>query len=669
MSELDTTESTRPDTPPSPRLPDAAEPVGEPKEAPEPRRAESPTRSGPDDTEEPEAPESADDAAEPDEPEGSAEPLEPEASAERDKDTDTGAADARPDDEAEPEEPEEPESPETEDEDKDETEADADAERPDEPEAPETLAPDDGEAEPEEPEAPEHPENSEEPEAEEEPDDSEQDPADPEREDVEEGDEPDAPTEGEDPDASAASGRPEAPDDEDVPELELELKPRREVPYSAAYVASLSAGKLDEASRKAPEVPHVERRVSPSSDNAADADEQADHDTLQEAQASDSSAEIEPEPDEAADDSATDDNTELQESDAPEELAEPESGDGADEAVAPVEAQQAAPTNGLIDEAGRVPVEELEPQAGDARNLGAHADSKAKSVEALEAKTPRSEAEAAGLAGSGAVAGETLRPSDGSGISQDHEPKAESKAEAAEGEAEQYDNSALRDGPGYQKEIDDQLGARGLDRSEHDKLRLTRTNELSEPQAREVVGVRDAIRLDEGRMVTKVITPETMEAYLGNATKLGPYSFNPGEFRGSIARGSDTADLRSMDQLRDGLALDDGGAGWTPVPRGASEAYQLRFPAPHDMRADPTLGAVGDKPLADHVAGMAGQSEGRAWDDPFLGTGYTGGGVPEWYAEPTSLPHHAEIWRMHSDGTEEAVGFFDKNEGLWNEYD
>ncbi|UQX04548.1 hypothetical protein [Streptomyces sp. RerS4] len=254
---------------------------------------------------------------------------------------------------------------------------------------------------------------------------------------------------------------------------------------------------------------------------------------------------------------------------------------------------------------------------------------------------------------------------------QDPAAPTENEADAAEGPggAEQYDNSALRDGPSYHEEIDDQLAARGLDRSEHDKLRLTRTNDLTEPQAREVVGVRDGIKLDDGRMVTKVLKPEVAQAYLDNDTTLGGRDFDPGEFRGSIARGSDTADLRSMDELRDGLALDDGGAGWTPVPPGASEAYQLRFPSPHGMRADATLGAVGDQGLADHVAGMAGQSPGRAWDDPFLGTGYTGGGVPEWEAKPTAFPDHAEIWRMHADGTEEAVGFFDKNEGLWNYYD
>ncbi|WP_189958002.1 hypothetical protein [Streptomyces alanosinicus] len=315
------------------------------------------------------------------------------------------------------------------------------------------------------------------------------------------------------------------------------------------------------------------------------------------------------------------------------------------------------------------PTDVAEAQAEGAQNPVAHAENEARPVEGLKAKTSRDEAGASDLVGPGAEAGNTVLSGDRNRIPQAIEPTAELEVGAAEGGADQYGNSALRDGPNYQEEIDDQLGARSLDRSEHDKLRLTPTNDLTEAQAREVVGVRDGIKLGEGRMVTKVLKPEVAQAYLENATKLGNYDFKPGEFRGSIARGSDTADLRSMDQLRDGLALDDGGAGWTPVPPGASEAYQLRFPAPHGMRAEVTLGAVGDQELADHVAGMAGQSPGRAWDDPFLGTGYTGGGVPEWDAKPTGFPHHAEIWRMNADGTEEAVGFFDKNERLWNYYD
>ncbi|MEV7213748.1 hypothetical protein AB0O31_11730 [Kitasatospora cineracea] len=42
-----------------------------------------------------------------------------------------------------------------------------------------------------------------------------------------------------------------------------------------------------------------------------------------------------------------------------------------------------------------------------------------------------------------------------------------------------YGNGALRDGPGYQQEIDRELAPRGLDRAEHDRLRRTPTNDLN----------------------------------------------------------------------------------------------------------------------------------------------------------------------------------------------
>ncbi|QKW18941.1 hypothetical protein HUT16_07580 [Kitasatospora sp. NA04385] len=303
-----------------------------------------------------------------------------------------------------------------------------------------------------------------------------------------------------------------------------------------------------------------------------------------------------------------------------------------------------------------------------ARNLAAHAATEAKIAEDLKAVAPRDlkvaapkNLEAAGprlASEESALAGEAGTV-----------PSPRTAPGSAPLETEQYGNGALRDGPSYQQQIDEELAPRGLDRAEHDRLRLSPTNSLTEEQARQVVQVRDAIKLDEGRMVTKIVKPDVAEAYLENSTTLGGRTFDPGEFRGSIARGSDTADLRSMDDLRDGLALDDGGAGWSPVPPGASEAYQLRFPAPHGMEADPTLGAVNDQALADRVAGMAGQNAGKNWDAPFLGTGYTGGGVPEWDAKPTGFPHGAEIWRMDADGTEEAVGRFDKSDGLWKYYD
>ena len=114
----------------------------------------------------------------------------------------------------------------------------------------------------------------------------------------------------------------------------------------------------------------------------------------------------------------------------------------------------------------------------------------------------------------------------------------------------------------------------------------------------------------------------------------------------------------------DALALDDKGAGWSPVPEGAGEAYQLRLHAPADLKAATTFGAVDDQAAADNVARLAGaDTPGRPWQDPFTGTGYTGGGVPEWDAARTEVPGGSEIWRMTPDGKESLAAYFDK--GKW----
>ncbi|MGW0754239.1 hypothetical protein [Streptomyces sp. NPDC002587] len=383
MSELDTAETTKVDAPTPPPQPDTPEPVGEPKEAPEADRVGPPTDSAPDDTADPEEPEgpadsadpeadpeSADDA-EPDEPEDLDASTEPQASAEAATDgaedadaadagaSDDAAVDATVDEDAQPDEPEGPDAPA-------EPEASAAADgdeggdaEPGEPEAPEGEEPPErqevsGESEAqEEPDGSveqdtdaveEHDESEEAGEVVEEPQGSTEEDS-PESAETAEPEEPDAPAEGEAADAPEAPGELEEPNG-DLPELELELKPYRDsVPYSVEYTASLSAEQPAEASKKAPELPHMERRDSASSDDTADPD------TLQEPQTSDGLAEPEPEPAEASNDSATDDSAEYQ----------AESADAADQAGDPVEVRkQEALANGLIDEAGRVPVEELE---------------------------------------------------------------------------------------------------------------------------------------------------------------------------------------------------------------------------------------------------------------------------------------------------------------------
>lgn len=301
--------------------------------------------------------------------------------------------------------------------------------------------------------------------------------------------------------------------------------------------------------------------------------------------------------------------------------------------------------------------------------LADHAQTEADITADLKAKMPKDPAPvtarattsgAAGAEGGGAES--TVK---GSRLQQALEQDDGVAADAA---APRYSSSSLRDAPNFGDQIDGELDARGLDRGEHDRLRTTATNDLTDDQIQQVVDVRNSIKLEDGQMVTKVVSKDTADKYLDNAAG---DRFDPTSVRGSIARGADTADLDTPAKLRDGLALDDKGVGWSPVPEGADAAYQLRFPKPADMGTDISFGAVGadSQRLADHVAQMAGKDSGQAWEDPFTGTGYTGGGVPEWQASPTQLPDHAEIWKVGADGSEAPVGYFDKEAGSWARYE
>ncbi|MBS2967100.1 hypothetical protein KGA66_28970 [Actinocrinis puniceicyclus] len=206
----------------------------------------------------------------------------------------------------------------------------------------------------------------------------------------------------------------------------------------------------------------------------------------------------------------------------------------------------------------------------------------------------------------------------------------------------EFSRSALHDRPSFDEELQKELDARGLSRAEHDRLRTTPTNLLTEREARQVIEVRQSIKADGGQIMTKVLHPNVAEHYLSNATEMNGRSFNPGGFGGSIARGTDTQHLETPAQLRDGLALDDNGQGWSPVQKNAGEAYQLRFRAPENMDASVSFGAVNNDAVAQRVGEIAGQ-EGRSWAAPFTGTGYTAGGVPEWVARTNVFPDRAEI--------------------------
>lgn len=259
--------------------------------------------------------------------------------------------------------------------------------------------------------------------------------------------------------------------------------------------------------------------------------------------------------------------------------------------------------------------------------------------------------------------------------------------------APQYDRNALSsDTDSYGQEIDKALAEHpelNMDRATYDQLRVSPTNDMTDAQVHGLVTVRNSIPI-KGKLLTKVIKPEIMEKYMSNGRDLAPDDrFNPNMFGNSIARGADTADLVTPQQLRNGLSLDDGfPAGspksWTPIPEGATEAYQLRMPAPDNMQAGVSFGAVRPtfddsvptqdvaaqtadaQAAADRVATAAGQSgDGTLLTAPFTGTGYTEGGIPEWQAGFTEFGGRAEMWKVTADGQESMVGYYDPDLREW----
>ncbi|MCA1673108.1 MAG: hypothetical protein LC799_13225, partial [Actinobacteria bacterium] len=227
----------------------------------------------------------------------------------------------------------------------------------------------------------------------------------------------------------------------------------------------------------------------------------------------------------------------------------------------------------------------------------------------------------------------------------------------------ELDRAAMRDRDSFEDEYQRILDERGLDRAEHDRLRSTPSDLLTEAETRQVIEVRDAIRADPGTVMTKVLHPDQAAAYLDNLTAVDGRNFNPGAAGGFVARGTDVADVNTPQGLRDALALDDRGAGWTPVPDGVESALQLRFRAPENADMPIAYGGRTDA-VADRMADLGGvDGPPIRGNDPYVGTGYTGGGLPEWQARGVPLGDRAEIWEISSSGDEVLVGVYDPTQG------
>ncbi|SDF63216.1 hypothetical protein SAMN05216553_102420 [Lentzea fradiae] len=256
-----------------------------------------------------------------------------------------------------------------------------------------------------------------------------------------------------------------------------------------------------------------------------------------------------------------------------------------------------------------------------------------------------------------------------------------------------FDAAAMAaQGQGYQHQLEQMLPDQA-DRDRYVELSTKLSTELSADEAQHVADVRNQIRVDNGEIVTKALNQGALNTYLPEQ----PHA--PGskqetwqnQMGGSVARGQDVVGVNTPQGLRDGLALDDKGQGWTPIPEGAPSAMQLRYeltdqnagnhnvPFGGPKKDVPDFSQPGPYPQTHYqspqeqahyeaaqkqMAAAGGSTQVHDGYDPFTGTGYTMGGIPEWRVDGgTPLPDRAEIWQVNADGSEKLHAVYDRKFG------
>lgn len=182
----------------------------------------------------------------------------------------------------------------------------------------------------------------------------------------------------------------------------------------------------------------------------------------------------------------------------------------------------------------------------------------------------------------------------------------------------------------------------------------------------ELVEARNAITVESGTPMQRVIPPDQVTDYLRGSSATNPY-FDPDQTFGYTARHEDVAHLRTPQELFDGLGLDYEGTPFRaegdllgPNQGGTAvdEIHVLRYDAqgPGDVIL-PRHSDLGGDGTFDDAAVQP--------DNPFTGNGCTSGGIPEFRTdEATTLGPGSEIWRIDGGGRQHLVAVLRPN-GTW----
>lgn len=195
--------------------------------------------------------------------------------------------------------------------------------------------------------------------------------------------------------------------------------------------------------------------------------------------------------------------------------------------------------------------------------------------------------------------------------------------------------------------FDELTGLRRLDDLPDDLRNLVNKpiDELSPGELQRLVEARDAIRVEPGTPMQRVIPESTVDDYLRGSSDTNAY-FKSDETFGFTSRAEDVDQLHTPREMHDKLGLDYKDSPFSPDDQ---DIHVLRYdqtdPSGLDVPRHSDLGGNGtyDKDALDP-------------DNPFTGNGYTSGGIPEFRTDtPTTMPEGSQIWRMDSSGGQELV--------------
>jgi hypothetical protein len=199
--------------------------------------------------------------------------------------------------------------------------------------------------------------------------------------------------------------------------------------------------------------------------------------------------------------------------------------------------------------------------------------------------------------------------------------------------------------------FDELTGLRRLDDLPDDLRGLVNKpiDDLTPGEIDRLVEARNAIRVEPGTPMQRVIPEGTVDDYLRGSSDTNPY-FQSDQTFGFTSRAEDVDQLHTPREMHDKLGLDytlpDGTHQFTPDQ---SDIHVLRYD-----QTDP-----GELVVPRHEKlGGDGTFDDQAIDpdNPFTGNGYTSGGIPEFRTEtPTTMPEGSQIWRMDSSGGQELV--------------